>query len=75
MCIRWGCEKADEMGVKCFVDASVLGYPLYKKRGFSVDVGTLEVDLEQYDGGKGLGVQKWVAMMREPESRGEGEGK
>lgn len=71
--IRWAFPRADEMGVKCFVDASATGYPVYKKRGF-VDVGVMEVDFDDYEGGKGMGVQKWVAMMREPEKGGEGGG-
>lgn len=53
------------MGVKCFVDSSAVGYPVYKKRGF-VDVGIMEVDFDGYEGGEGMGVQKWVAIMREP---------
>ncbi|KAG7005162.1 hypothetical protein G7Y79_00021g050290 [Physcia stellaris] len=73
MLIRWAFPRADEMGVKCFVDSSAVGYPVYKKRGF-VDVGIMEVDFDRYEGGKGMGVQKWVAMMREPEKGGKDEG-
>ena len=48
------------------MDASEVGYPVYKKRGFREDVGTLELDLGKYEGGEEYGVQRWVAMMREP---------
>lgn len=47
------------------MDASRIGHPLYRKLGFE-DVGKMEVDLDRYEGGEGLGLQKWVAMVREP---------
>jgi len=34
MLVKWGTEKADELGLKCFVEASYLGRPLYEKFGF-----------------------------------------
>lgn len=34
--VKWGTEKADEMGVRTFVEASYLGRPLYEKFGFVV---------------------------------------
>ena len=66
MLIQWAFPKADEMGVPCFVDSSVAGYPVYKKRGFQEAVGSVDLDLGEYDRGEGYGVQRWVAMMREP---------
>lgn len=45
----------------------MVGYPVYKKRGFGEDVGVMELDLGKYEGGEGYGVQRWVAMMREPD--------
>ncbi|KAF2108657.1 acyl-CoA N-acyltransferase [Lophiotrema nucula] len=48
--VNWGCEKADEKGVECFVEASPMGRPLYERYGFeecgrmSVDVGGEEFD-------------------------------
>jgi GNAT superfamily N-acetyltransferase len=35
--VKWGTEKADELGLKGFVEASPLGRPLYEKFGFVVD--------------------------------------
>ena len=66
--IKWGCERADVEGLPCFVDSSITGHPLYRKLGFR-DVGSMEVDLDQYEGGEGLGVQRWIAMLREPVSK------
>ena len=63
--IRWAFPRADAAGVRCYVDASKLGYPLYSKCGFQ-DVGELLLDMDEYEGGKGVGVQRWVAMVREP---------
>jgi GNAT superfamily N-acetyltransferase len=33
---KWGTEKADELGLKYFVEASYLGRPLYEKFGFVI---------------------------------------
>lgn len=66
MLIKWAFPKADDMGLRCYVDASVVGYPVYKKRGFGKDVGVMHLDLSKYEGGEEYGVQRWVVMMREP---------
>ena len=63
--VRWAFPRADAAGLRCYVDASNLGYPLYRRCGFE-DVGELMLDLEGYECGEGSGVQKWVAMVREP---------
>ncbi|KAL8920512.1 MAG: hypothetical protein Q9208_006262 [Pyrenodesmia sp. 3 TL-2023] len=68
MLIEWAFPKADEMGVKCCVDASAEGYALYRKRGFSEQAGVLELDLECYEGGKGYGTARWVAITRQPKA-------
>ncbi|KAL8724844.1 MAG: hypothetical protein Q9166_007716 [cf. Caloplaca sp. 2 TL-2023] len=73
MLVGWGTERADAMGVRCFVDASVRGEGLYRRRGFMEEVGTLELDLRGYEGGEGYGVQRWVALMREPRGKGKWE--
>lgn len=64
MLIRWGCDRADKGQKKCYVDASSVGYRLYKRCGFEQDVGEVIVDFDEY-GAEGLGVHKWVAMLRE----------
>ena len=63
--IRWAFERADAEGLPCFVDSSITGHALYERCGFT-DVGEMKVDLDKYKGGQGLGVQKWMAMVREP---------
>jgi GNAT superfamily N-acetyltransferase len=34
--VAWGTQQADDLGLKCFVEASYLGRPLYEKFGFVV---------------------------------------
>lgn len=71
--IRWAFPHADAAGLRCYVDASRLGHPLYRKCGFE-DVGEMRLDLDRYvknEGGEGMGVQRWVAMVREPRECGE----
>ena len=63
--IRWPFEQADREGKRCYVDSSVTGHQLYGRYGFE-DVGEMRLELDKYEGGEGFGVQKWVAMVREP---------
>jgi hypothetical protein len=51
MLLEWGCQKADEAGLDCYLDATSTGKPLYERYGFEVQsVSTL--DLTQF-GAKG----------------------
>ncbi len=45
--IRWGTERADRDGVFCWVHASEAGAAAFTRHGF-VEVGRLEVDLDEY---------------------------
>ena len=65
MLIRWAFPFADKAGKRCYVDASRVGYALYKRCGFTVDVGEISINFDDY-GDHGFGVHRWVAMMREP---------
>ncbi|KAL8662862.1 MAG: hypothetical protein Q9202_004376 [Teloschistes flavicans] len=69
MLINWGMQKADELGMKCFVEATPRGLDLYKKRGFAEEVGVLEMDMKGYEGGEKVGVARWVALMKEPSKK------
>lgn len=54
--VEWGCQLADEQGIECYVDASMMGAPVYKSAGFvwrrRIDVPDREryghVDYESY---------------------------
>ena len=56
---------ADEKGLPCYVDSSMTGHLLYERLGFK-DVSTMQIDLDNFEGGEGFGLQRWMGMMREP---------
>ncbi|KAA6412761.1 MAG: hypothetical protein FRX48_03753 [Lasallia pustulata] len=67
--VKWGCDRADEMGVQAFVEATLTGRRLYEKHGFVV---TEAVDLK---------AERWpdrpliqYLFMHRP-ARGKGNGK
>lgn len=47
MLVQWGCEKADELGVEAFLEASPMGQPLYARYGFE-PVKEVGLDLKKY---------------------------
>ncbi|KAI4659442.1 uncharacterized protein J4E78_005870 [Alternaria triticimaculans] len=49
MLVRWGCEKADEVGVEAFLEASPMGAPMYARHGFQA-MKTVELDLRRWSG-------------------------
>jgi GNAT superfamily N-acetyltransferase len=53
MLLQWGCEKADELGVEAFVEASLMGQPLYARYGFE-PVKEASIDLREYGGDEEL---------------------
>lgn len=67
MLIKWAFPKADEMGIRCYVDASWRGLPVYKKRGFGEECGVMDLFLSRYEGGEGYELLRYVALLREPE--------
>ena len=50
MLVAWGCEKADEMGLRAYCESEDL--PLYLREGF-VEVDHVTVDLQPWSGKKG----------------------
>ena len=64
MLVKWGCDKADDHGMLCAVQASEAGTAVYTKHGFKV-VKEREIDLRPY------GVEQSErrrSMIREPKS-------
>ncbi|OCK76718.1 hypothetical protein K432DRAFT_305732, partial [Lepidopterella palustris CBS 459.81] len=49
MLMQWGMERAAEMGLPAYLEASHEGYPLYKKLGFR-DIAELVVKAEVWGG-------------------------
>jgi hypothetical protein len=62
MLVRWGIEKAGEIGLPCYLQASEQGRRLYEWHGFQV-LGTVEFDLEGL-GMEGGGVERMTEMVR-----------
>lgn len=46
--IRWGIEKANEDGVPAYLEAGVMGKPIYERNGFLQIGDPLEVDLKNF---------------------------
>lgn len=61
--LRWGKEKADELGAKMWVVSTPYARPVYEKHGWKL-VEVCEVGLERF-GGEGTYERAW--MVREPE--------
>lgn len=55
--IQWNFPHADAAGLGCYVNASKLGHQLYRKWWF-VDVGEMTLDLDGYESGEWMGVQR-----------------
>ncbi|CAI6333311.1 unnamed protein product [Periconia digitata] len=60
--LKWGLQRADELGLPTYLESSPIGQPLYKKHGFK-DVGSVDVDLTPF-GGEGL-THSAPCMLRE----------
>ena len=64
--IRWPFAQADKDGRRCYVDASPIGYGLYKTCGFEQEVGEMKINIDEYAPQFGYGTVRWVALLREP---------
>ncbi|ORY10182.1 hypothetical protein BCR34DRAFT_588787 [Clohesyomyces aquaticus] len=49
MLVQWGCDQADANGVECYLEASPMGAPLYKRYGFR-RVKEIELDVREFGG-------------------------
>ncbi|KAF1945662.1 acyl-CoA N-acyltransferase [Clathrospora elynae] len=47
MLVRWGCERADEAGVEAYLEASIMGAPMYARHGFEA-VKEVDLDLSKF---------------------------
>ena len=60
--LSWGLAIADEHALTCWVEASPIAAPLYKKFGFEVK-DMVECHLDEHVGG---GMYKTACLMRAP---------
>ncbi|KAL1608293.1 hypothetical protein SLS60_003233 [Paraconiothyrium brasiliense] len=47
MLVQWGCERADEAGVEAYLEASLVGAPMYERLGFK-PVKHIELDTKTF---------------------------
>ena len=64
--VRWPFERLDRDGMRCFVEASKAGQPMYERCGFANSGAEMTVDLREYVKGWEGPMQRWVGMVREP---------
>ena len=62
MLVKWGCDKADELGIICALTASAAGEKVYTRNGFEIKK-TWDLDLHPY-GVEGTELRR--AMIRNP---------
>ncbi|KAF2253765.1 acyl-CoA N-acyltransferase [Trematosphaeria pertusa] len=62
--LKWGMQKADELGLPVYLESSTEGHHFYQKHGFK-DVDVLRIDFSQFGGGDVMHVAP--LMIREPE--------
>ncbi|KAK7190129.1 hypothetical protein DPSP01_007967 [Paraphaeosphaeria sporulosa] len=47
MLVKWGCDRADEAGVEAYLEASLMGVPMYERHGFR-PVKRIELDMKKF---------------------------
>ena len=63
--VKWGTDLADRQRLQCYLEASPIGYPLFRKADFE-DVAEMEIDLNKHREGRGHRKYKHVVMVRPP---------
>ncbi|KAJ5739083.1 hypothetical protein N7533_011867 [Penicillium manginii] len=61
--LRWGCDQADQFGVRVYLEATGDGYPVYIKYGWK-PLEEVSLDWSLYGG---QGVDRFTLMMRDPQ--------
>ncbi|PGH17835.1 hypothetical protein AJ80_04658 [Polytolypa hystricis UAMH7299] len=60
--MKWGMDRAQSLGLPCYLEATEMGHPLYQKLGFK-DVDVVEILASQWDGDKD---RRYPAMIWTP---------
>lgn len=60
MLLHWGLNRADNLVLEAYLEASSEGHHLYQSAGFE-DVGTLDIDMTKYGG---HGIHQHFVMTR-----------
>ena len=67
--VEWGTKKADELGVRCFVESSLVGRKLYENCGFVVKEEVCIRGGDVREKWKEYGEYRYLWMGREPVAR------
>lgn len=60
--MQWGLDHAEKIGLPAYLEASIFGYPLYKRLGFH-DIDKVVIRAEEWGGDYD---KVYVAMVKEP---------
>ena len=74
MIVKWGCDKADELGLPAYLEATAAGHPIYLKAGFE-KIDEVVIDCDRWTGGLGpggTGKHRYTMLFR-PARQGHGE--
>lgn len=68
MLVQWGCDRADELGIEAYIEASMTGTPMYARLGFKT---VKEVTFDPVkEVGRNVGyVYDFNVMIREPKTK------
>ena len=64
MLVKWGTDKADELGLESYLEGSSQGRPLYERHGFQ-PVREIKCDLSEFGGGPDVHVVSCASMKDE----------
>lgn len=52
--VKWGCDKADELSLPAYLEATAAGHPMYLKNGFE-KIDEVIIDCDRWPDGLGPG--------------------
>lgn len=63
MLLQWGADQADQAGLESYLEATMVGKPLYERFGYRF-VKDMQFDLSKYGG---QGFDNFTIMIRPPQ--------
>ena len=68
MLVQWGCDRADELGVEAYIEATQQATPMYARLGFKTVRSVVFDPVEEV--GRDVGYKyEFNVMIREPRKR------
>ena len=69
MLVQWGCDRADELGIEAYIEASQTGTPMYERLGFKTVRRVVFDPVKEV--GRDVGyAYDFNAMIRQPTAKG-----